>query len=139
MRWMRVVLLGAVLSAAWPQTSAAQNKPAPAPAPADDPDKDPNASQPDFTLIGLPTTLRVPRFSSAFRVTHRFLRPLGSGDFGDLGPEFNDYRWERQILEVGSNGLFQVDFLVFKRDTHGKELSESMSVLMYKPGGRRRR
>jgi hypothetical protein len=76
-----------MLLAAWPQTSAAQNKPAPAPAPADDPDKDPNASQPDFTLIGLPTTLRVPRFSSAFRVTHRFLRPLGSGDFGDLASD----------------------------------------------------
>ncbi len=41
-------------------------------------------SQPDFTLIALPTTLRVPKFRSAFRVTHRFLRPLGQGDFGDL-------------------------------------------------------
>jgi hypothetical protein len=70
--------------AAWPHPSAAQNAAAPAQAPADDPDKDPNRAQPDFTLIGLPTTLRVPRFSSAFRVTHRFLRPLGAGDFGDL-------------------------------------------------------
>jgi hypothetical protein len=41
-------------------------------------------SQPDFTLIALPTTLRLPKFRSAFRVTHRFLRPLGQGDFGDL-------------------------------------------------------
>ncbi len=41
-------------------------------------------AQPDFTLIGLPTTLRVPVFGSAFRVTHRFLRPLDEGDFGDL-------------------------------------------------------
>src|SRR5690349_10559364 len=41
-------------------------------------------SQPDFTLIGLPTTLRMPKFASAFRVTHRFNRPLGDGDFGDL-------------------------------------------------------
>jgi hypothetical protein len=41
-------------------------------------------SQPDFTLIALPTTLRVPKFRSAFRVTHRFSRPLGQGDFGDL-------------------------------------------------------
>ena len=35
-------------------------------------------------VITLPTTLRVPRFKSAFRVTHRFGRPLGAGDFGDL-------------------------------------------------------
>ena len=41
-------------------------------------------SQPDFTLIALPTNLRMPRFGSAFRVTHRFMRPLGNGDFNDL-------------------------------------------------------
>ena len=63
---------------------AAQNPPAPPPpAVDDDPDRDPNPSQPDFTIVNLPTTLRVPRFKSAFRVTHRFGRPLGEGDFGD--------------------------------------------------------
>jgi hypothetical protein len=40
--------------------------------------------EPDFTLVALPTALRVPKFKSAFRVTHRFTRPLGAGDFGDL-------------------------------------------------------
>jgi hypothetical protein len=58
--------------------------PSPAWAQDDDPDKDLRVSQPDFTLVNLPTTLRLPRFKSAFRVTHRFGRPLGSGDFGDL-------------------------------------------------------
>ena len=62
---------------------------APSPAQAqDDPDLDLNLSQPDFTIITLPTTLRVPRFKSAFRVTHRFTRPLGQGDFGDLAEDF---------------------------------------------------
>src|SRR5215813_10834027 len=84
MRWSRALLACALLLAAYPQPTFAQDPGKKTPAPADDPDKDPNASQPDFTLIGLPTTLRVPRFSSSFRVTHRFLRPLGSGDFGDL-------------------------------------------------------
>jgi hypothetical protein len=46
-----------------------------------------NPSQPDFTIIGLPTTLKIPRFASAFRVTHRFTRSLGSGDFADLARE----------------------------------------------------
>jgi hypothetical protein len=55
-----------------------------APAGQDDPDRDVNLAQPDFTLAALPTTLRLPRFRSAFRVTHRFGRPLGAGDFGDL-------------------------------------------------------
>jgi hypothetical protein len=69
------LILGAV-------PAMAQNQAAPVV--EDDPDKDPNPSQPDFTIINLPTTLRLPRFSSAFRVTHRFGRPLGAGDFGDL-------------------------------------------------------
>ena len=49
-----------------------------------DPDRDINLAQPDFTLGALPTTLRVPRYKSSFRITHRFGRSLGSGDFGDL-------------------------------------------------------
>ena len=52
--------------------------------PQDDPDMDVNFAEPDFTLVALPTTLRVPRHRSAFRVTHRFSRPLGQGDFGSL-------------------------------------------------------
>jgi hypothetical protein len=56
----------------------------PASAQDDDPDRDFSVSQPDFTVVALPTTLRLPRFKSAFRVTHRFGRPLGDGDFGDL-------------------------------------------------------
>jgi hypothetical protein len=43
--------------------------------------------EPDFTLIGLPTSLRLPKFKSAFRVSHRFRRPLGAGDFGDLAAD----------------------------------------------------
>jgi hypothetical protein len=66
-----------------PQATAAQASATP-PAQKDDPDLDPNYAQPDFTLLALPTTLRLPRFKSAFRVTHRFGRPLGDGDFGDL-------------------------------------------------------
>jgi hypothetical protein len=53
----------------------------------DDPDLDINLSQPDFTLVSLPTTLRLPRYKSAFRVTHRFTRPLGDGTFGDLAED----------------------------------------------------
>lgn len=54
----------------------------------DDPDLDINFAQPDFTLSALPTTLRLPKFKSAFRVTHRFTRPLGDGDFGSLLEDF---------------------------------------------------
>ena len=50
----------------------------------DDPDLELNLSQPDYTVVNLPTTVRLPRFKSSFRVTHRFTRPLGQGDFGEL-------------------------------------------------------
>jgi len=50
----------------------------------DDPDTDVNRAQPDFTIVGLPTTLRLARHKGAMRFTHRFGRPLGEGDFGNL-------------------------------------------------------
>jgi uncharacterized beta barrel domain-containing protein DUF5777 len=33
-------------------------------------------AEPDFTIISLPTSLRLPKYKSAFRVTHRFTRPI---------------------------------------------------------------
>jgi hypothetical protein len=77
-----VATLVLALSAAG--TAFAQNPPVP---PADDIDLNPNLSQPDFALVNLPTTLRLPRMKSAFRVTHRFIRPLGEDDFGSLAED----------------------------------------------------
>src|SRR5439155_25534067 len=57
-------------------------------APADDDPAVLRLAEPDFTLIGLPTSLRLPTFGSSFRVTHRFTRRLGQGDFGDLASDF---------------------------------------------------
>jgi hypothetical protein len=54
---------------------------------ADDDDEDVNLAQPDFTIVALPTTLRMPKGKFAFRVTHRFGRPLGDGDVGDLAAD----------------------------------------------------
>jgi hypothetical protein len=42
-----------------------------------------HAAEPDYTIVSLPTSLRLPHFKSAFRVTHRFARPL-RGNFGDV-------------------------------------------------------
>jgi hypothetical protein len=63
--------------------------------PADDHDIDP--VEPDFTVITLPTTLRLPRHALAFRVTHRFARGLGEGDFGDLLADFFGFDGGAQI------------------------------------------
>jgi len=51
-------------------------------------DSELSLSQPDFTLVALPTTLRLPKHRLAFRVTHRFTRKLGQGSFGSLAEDF---------------------------------------------------
>lgn len=78
----RLVLVALLLA-----IGLASPAPALAQAPLDDPDLDLVPLQPDFTLITLPTALRLPRFKSAFRITHRFGRPLGDGDLGDLASD----------------------------------------------------
>jgi hypothetical protein len=84
-------LIASTLHAAAQTTAAAPENAASSAAAAaaqdDDPDLDPNRAQPDFTLLTLPTTLRLPRHKMAFRVTHRFGRTLGQGDFGDLASD----------------------------------------------------
>ena len=77
-------------SSTTPAAQAPQTQTAPAQAPpaAERSDRAVNPSQPDFTIIALPTTLRMPKFASAFRVTHRFTRSLGGGSFGDLASDF---------------------------------------------------
>jgi hypothetical protein len=91
MMWSRALMLAVPLAVMAHGSAFSQDATAPAAtseaaagAQEDDPDLDPNPAQPDFTLVNLPTTLRLPRFKSAFRVTHRFARPLGSGTFGNL-------------------------------------------------------
>jgi hypothetical protein len=83
--------------------AAAQDQP---PAPTQTPPPQPQASdpdvrvdplQPDFNLTALPTTLRMPAHRLAFRVTHRFSRPLGRGDFGDLLSDFFGFDTGAQI------------------------------------------
>jgi type II secretion system protein I len=83
--------------------------------------------QPDFSIL-----------ASQVALSNVLEEGSESGDFGDLGDEYKDYVWDRQIVEVGSNGLFQVDFAVTKTTRRGKDVTETMSVLMYKPGGRRK-
>ena len=53
-----------------------------------DPDARIDPLQPDFNLAALPTTLRMPPHKWAFRITHRFNRPIGQGDVGDFFSDF---------------------------------------------------
>jgi hypothetical protein len=96
--WVGLALTPALATA---QTPPAPPAATPPDAAATDPDIRVDALQPDFTVTALPTTLRMPRHKLAFRVTHRFGRPLGSGDFGDLISDFFGFDSGAQIgLEV---------------------------------------
>jgi len=114
MRLVAVALLIVMPAAAWAEdaagsetataTGTATTQAAP---PTDEPDDtalDP--VQPDFTVITLPTTLRLPRHGVAFRVTHRFTRPLGQGDFGDLASDFFGFDSGAQVGLELRFGLF---------------------------------
>lgn len=75
--------------AARAQTAPAGDAQAAAPAqPEERDDEVLDLAEPDFTVVNLPTTLRMPKYKSAFRVTHRFARPLGEGSFGSLAEDF---------------------------------------------------
>lgn len=88
MRRLSVFVLILTLVLLLPRAVAAQDPTAPPAQPErSDPDVRLDPLQPDFALGGLPTTLRMPRGKWAFRVTHRFTRELGSGDFGDLASD----------------------------------------------------
>lgn len=65
-----------------PLGAAAQTAPPPAPPE----DLDINEVVPDFALTALPTTLRMPAGKFAFRMTHRFSRPI-AGTCPDEGPK----------------------------------------------------
>lgn len=83
--------------------------------------------QPDFSIL-----------AAALTLSNCLDEGFESGDFEDLGDEFKDYYWERQITEVGSNSLFQVDFAIFQRNARSKQVREDMSILMCKPRCRKR-
>lgn len=52
------------------------------------------------------------------------------GDFEDLFPsQFPDHTWAREITWAGSNGLFQVDFMIYRKG----ETESALTILVYKP------
>ena len=77
-RWIPVCLIcGVILIAVTPPVLAQ----APAATALED-DAAPQPTEPDFTLINLPTTLRLPKYKSNFHLTHRFQGNLRDGTFG---------------------------------------------------------
>lgn len=89
-------------------TPAVGQSAAPAPAAGSyDEDLDFDPAEPDYTVIDLPTNLRLPRHKLAFRLTHRFARALGDGDFSDLLADFFGFDGGAQVGFGLRFGLFR--------------------------------
>jgi hypothetical protein len=63
-------------------------------------------------------------------LTDRLEEGWEEGDFGEVHP---DYLWRREITEVGTNGLFRVDFLIAGA-RGGQPVELRSSMLLWRPG-----
>jgi prepilin-type N-terminal cleavage/methylation domain-containing protein len=70
-------------------------------------------------------------------ITNKLEEGTESGDFGNLYP---DYSWTQDSYPVpeASNGLWQVDFTIYRRGHRGVPDSR-MSILMFSPQSQSRR
>ena len=109
------LIFSLAVAGATPAFAQATAAPPAAAQPAEDPDLDPNNAQPDFFVATIPTTLRLPAHKMAFRLTHRFARPLGQGDFSDLLADFFGFDSGAQMGFGLNYGLFSGAQLGFYR------------------------
>ena len=101
-----------------------------------DPDSRVDPLQPDFNIAALPTTLRMPVHKFAFRVTHRFTRPLGRGDFGDLVSDFFGFDSGARIGLELRYGLLPGTQIVFHRMSDRTiEILGQQNLWQQKPDG----
>jgi uncharacterized beta barrel domain-containing protein DUF5777 len=115
---------------------ATAQTPAQPPPERSDPDAPVDPLQPDFNLVALPTTLRMPVGKWAFRVTHRFTRPLGQGDFGALLADAFGFDSSAQIgLELRFGLLRGAQIGVHRTSDRTIQVFGQYSVLSERHGG----
>lgn len=132
-----VILLFVLALGAGSARAQAQNGQPPAQPATANPDSRLDVLQPDFTLAALPTTLRVPKNRGSFRVTHRFSRSLGRGDFGDLLSDFFGFDSGAQIgLEFRYGLLPGTQIGVHRTSDRTIEIFGQQSLWQEKPDGR---
>ena len=72
-----------------------------------------------------------------FSITNKHEEGIESGSFDDLGdfPQaYNDYQWERECTEVGTNGLWLESIIVIRRSSGVPE--SSIERLVYDPASK---
>lgn len=74
------------------------------------------------------TTVDASSLAAELSLTNQLEEGTESGDFGDLHPGFE---WRRDTTLVGTNGLFEVRFEVFRSGQRDPE--SVLNVLLYRP------
>ena len=78
------------------------------------------------------TTVNPGTLAAQLSLTNALEEGVAQGDFGNAYP---DYRWTSETTEASTNGLFGVNFKVY-RNGNQKPDSE-LNVLLFRPGSRR--
>jgi Tfp pilus assembly protein PilV len=93
-----------------------------------------------FAILGLlANTLRNARalqrkpvdagmLAAELSLTNKLYEGSDSGDFGD---DYPGYHWRSEIFSAETNGLFAVDFTVYRRGQHTPE--SHMTILLFRP------
>ena len=100
-----------------------------------DPDRGVDPGQPDFTLSALPTTMRLPKNTFGFRLTHRFTRPVDEGTVGDFFRDLFGFDSAARIgleLRYGLRPGTQV--AIFRTNDRAIQLSAQQSLLQQTEG-----
>jgi Membrane bound beta barrel domain (DUF5777) len=98
-------------------------------------DFEPDPAEPDFTVVNLPTTLRLPEHALAFQLTHRFGRGLGGGSFGDLAGDFFGFDGGAQVgIGLRFAPFSGSQLAVYRTSDKTLELSLSQSLLQERSG-----
>jgi hypothetical protein len=74
------------------------------------------------------STVDAGMLAAELSLTNKLTEGTESGDFGKLYPDFH---WTREIAEASTNGLFEVDFIVYRRGVQAPE--SHLSFLLFKP------
>jgi len=68
-------------------------------------------------------------------LTNQLEEGVESGDFGNM---YREYTWTKTTSEAATNGLWQVDFEIYRRG-QGHVPDSTMSVLVYSPNSKSKR
>ncbi len=139
-KWFLFVAATAVICSG-PARCYAQSESTPPPPPPpvaaaaqSDPDLDLVVEEPDFSLAALPTTLRMPRGKFAFRLTHRFTRPIAQGDVGDFFADFFGFDSAARIgFEVRYGILPGTEFAVHRTNDRSIQFTGQHEIMRYEP------